>query len=578
MGGLRVESRKGGVAVTRANARYPVGTLFTIINEQKVTGALQFANLVAAAVASNSLTLSSVAPPKPGQQKLPPVPVTAWAKALTVIDTSRGVQIAHSAQPDEIGSYLKKLDGVIINSTVDLAPPLSRLATMGAPNGYSVTTETAYGPTDPLETDPPLVKSTTSLNGRLSAGERSYFESLANAVAATPPLSTSDARYEAQWGVLARLAGRTFNRLTANPGVPCQKVLTTDCLVFFRWDRPGEILARDWYNELGLLIAADLIVPSAKPGAFVVYRRNAAGDYVRQSVIQASQERFNEDGWTLSLRVAPYINPPPGHETHAYTLYTSGMSVVLFSTERAKAVQQGVNGMAHIRQQLAQAEKDRRDQAKRARMTGIYNALVGVGQAIDQGNRQQQAEFDNRMAALIAAQEADRRRAEAARAVAAQQRPVEAARQVATMPSSAGQGAQVPRSGPAPGAGMTSRPAAAYSPAAAKPQAGDSAQGGMRPRSTRAYFLTGLAPTAKNTRNPLCYSTPFTITFMSDPRGGDGEREQAAAARYVQTFLAKCSQFGKVDPGPSPWAQIEGGTSGWPYPTLHREDTQVTLP
>ena len=94
------------------------------------------------------------------------------------------------------------------------------------------------------------------------------------------------------------------------------------------------------------------------------------------------------------------------------------------------------------------------------------------------------------------------------------------------------------------------------------------AGGGMRSHTTRAYFRTGLVPTAQNTRNPLCYSTPFTITFMTDPRFVDGEQAQAAAAQYVQLFLAKCSQLGRVDSG-TPSANVEGVTSGWPYPALH---------
>ena len=99
----------------------------------------------------------------------------------------------------------------------------------------------------------------------------------------------------------------------------------------------------------------------------------------------------------------------------------------------------------------------------------------------------------------------------------------------------------------------------------------------MRSHTTRAYFRTGLVPTAQNTRNPLCYSTPFTITFMTDPRFVDGEQAQAAAAQYVQLFLAKCSQLGRVDSG-TPSANVEGVTSGWPYPALHAEDKQVLIP
>lgn len=120
---------------------------------------------------------------------------------------------------------------------------------------------------------------------------------------------------------------------------------------------------------------------------------------------------------------------------------------------------------------------------------------------------------------------------------------------------------------------------------AATPQSGQglslssrtAADDGMRSHTTHAYFQTGLVPTAENTRNPRCYSTPFNITFTYDGTFVDGERAQAAAAEYVELFLAKCSQLGRVDSG-TPLANIEDLTSGWPYPALHAEDKQVLIP
>jgi len=465
-----------------------------------------------------------------------------------VIDTPKGVQIAHSAEPDQIGQYFRKLDGISIENVATLAPLLDQMAKAGAPNGFSTTIESPYNPADPLEKDPQLAGSTTSLAGRLPPGERPYFQSLANAVAATPPITVEDARYEAEWGVLARVAGRTFLRQGATLGVTCNKLLSTDCLVFFRWEQPGALLARDWFNEVGLVIASDLIVPSAKPGAFIVHRRTPAGDYVRHSVILASRERFEEDGQTLRLVVAPFYNPPLGHEKNSYELRRENLTTAMLAIDRAKAVQQGVIGMAQLRQRLVQAEKNRRDQARSEAMAGLYNALNTVGQAIEQGSRQQQVDFDNRMALQQAGQEAERLRMEANRATAAQEaeRRNLGSNRLVTVP--------VP-SGTAPAAAPASR-------------------------TVRMVLIAGILPTDADQkgpngfgRNPNCQSNIITATIRDD-RGSNVPVEELFN-QYRANFLAKCQRLGTVSTGPT--YEIEYphstrfGQTGW-------NDRLVTLP
>ncbi|MBP7816295.1 MAG: PDZ domain-containing protein [Phenylobacterium sp.] len=220
--------------------------------------------------------------------------------------------------------------------------------------------------------------------------------------------------------------------------------------------------------------------------------------------------------------------------------------------------------------ELAQRHADEarnRAAQDRAEMFGLLmQGAVAVGQGYAAG-MQEANEANARSQAIIdQAAAADRRYFEA-------QRAAELAQRAGSQPTPQVRQAQAPEAPPTP-----RMPAPGDGLGATRPRAPATSQASLISRTTRAYFTTGIAPTAKNTRNPLCYSTPFSITFQHKPQEGYGEIAQAAAAAHVQTFLAKCAQFGRLDPGPPPRANIEGFTSGWPYPSLHAEDRQVRVP
>ena len=96
-------------------------------------------------------------------------------------------------------------------------------------------------------------------------------------------------------------------------------------------------------------------------------------------------------------------------------------------------------------------------------------------------------------------------------------------------------------------------------------------------RSARAYFWIGIVPTAGQTRNPLCYSTPFTITFEHGENGyGDNGHAQDALTPLKSDFTQKCGRHGQVH-GPVD-GMVEGLTSGFPIPTPNAEDFVVPMP
>lgn len=113
--------------------------------------------------------------------------------------------------------------------------------------------------------------------------------------------------------------------------------------------------------------------------------------------------------------------------------------------------------------------------------------------------------------------------------------------------------------------------------AAAKPASRGTAGASLAKGSANAYFVVGMRPGDRNTRNPMCYSTVFSISFERDPNGwGDNGRAMAAMKPYEGAFLQKCSRNGQVDGVVNP--AIEGVSSGFPRPTPHREDTVVNIP
>jgi hypothetical protein len=96
-------------------------------------------------------------------------------------------------------------------------------------------------------------------------------------------------------------------------------------------------------------------------------------------------------------------------------------------------------------------------------------------------------------------------------------------------------------------------------------------------QSAQAYLWVGMTPTPTNTRNPSCYSTPFTIRFEHAANGlGDNARAQAAVQKYEESFIAKCSRHGRVNGLVN--GNVEGLTSGFPIPAAHAEDFVVQIP
>lgn len=106
---------------------------------------------------------------------------------------------------------------------------------------------------------------------------------------------------------------------------------------------------------------------------------------------------------------------------------------------------------------------------------------------------------------------------------------------------------------------------------------GSSAELGSTRKSVPVYFVVGMRPTERNTRNPMCYSTVFNIEVALDPNGwGNQGRVNSALAPHQGSFLTKCSRHGQVDGTVNSGAQ--GISSGFPRPTPHNEDYEVTMP
>lgn len=96
-------------------------------------------------------------------------------------------------------------------------------------------------------------------------------------------------------------------------------------------------------------------------------------------------------------------------------------------------------------------------------------------------------------------------------------------------------------------------------------------------RVTRsAIFSMGMHPTEKNTRNPMCYSNVFQVSFDSSPKHwGDAGRAQAAIDIYEEEFVAKCARHGKVV---LPARGSVEGVHSFPAVKPHSEDYVVQIP
>jgi hypothetical protein len=120
---------------------------------------------------------------------------------------------------------------------------------------------------------------------------------------------------------------------------------------------------------------------------------------------------------------------------------------------------------------------------------------------------------------------------------------------------------------------------ATSSSAAAAPARSQSHQGGSATRmaSSTAYLLIGIRPTDKNTRNPMCYSTPFQITYQSEENHwGDAGRAEAAAMQYRGQFEAACSRLGVLEGRTNP--VVQRTNPSFVLPSITQEDFQVPIP
>jgi hypothetical protein len=96
-------------------------------------------------------------------------------------------------------------------------------------------------------------------------------------------------------------------------------------------------------------------------------------------------------------------------------------------------------------------------------------------------------------------------------------------------------------------------------------------------RVTRnAYFSAAMNVEAHHSRNPMCYSNEFPVTFDSSPKGwGDAGRAQEAVDVHQANFVAKCARLGKVV-GPA-LGHVQGVHS-YSTPAPYPDDYVVSLP
>jgi hypothetical protein len=97
-------------------------------------------------------------------------------------------------------------------------------------------------------------------------------------------------------------------------------------------------------------------------------------------------------------------------------------------------------------------------------------------------------------------------------------------------------------------------------------------------KAVQVYFLVGMVPTEKNTRNPMCYSNTFSVTIPFNPRGwGNNGRLLEVIEPMFETFRAKCARLGTVS-GTVSYGASDNIASGFPRSTPHAEDYTVMMP
>lgn len=92
----------------------------------------------------------------------------------------------------------------------------------------------------------------------------------------------------------------------------------------------------------------------------------------------------------------------------------------------------------------------------------------------------------------------------------------------------------------------------------------------------QAYLVVGMRPREGDTRNPMCYSTLFPISYDSEANGsGNAGRAEDAARALESRFLSGCARVGRVDGIVSP---MTTANASFTQPRPHPSDYIVPLP
>jgi hypothetical protein len=109
---------------------------------------------------------------------------------------------------------------------------------------------------------------------------------------------------------------------------------------------------------------------------------------------------------------------------------------------------------------------------------------------------------------------------------------------------------------------LTSSPSSGENPSAAEK---------LESRTVSAWFVVGMMPREKDTRNPLCVSNSIPVTIDYNPSGwGNDGRVLAALKPLESVFLEKCGRLGQVAGSINP--MLDGS------PNPHPDNYQVQVP
>jgi hypothetical protein len=407
--GLELRDGPDGAVVARGNDKYEDGTVLTAVNGQAIGTAREFLLLANAAWDSGSITVNS----KPPISKRPAIAEPKqkmsnadWANSLVYSDTPAGVMIDFSLQEDEIGKLLTAINDQPITNTADARRLLAEVARGGS---FSRSTKWTEGP-DPLKADGPLELAPRDAAESLGSVMPWRLFSLYQAIRSEPPRPDAAAteQYSRSWGALASLPGNIFSHSGGKRGGMCK---ATDfganfCYVLVWWQQPGQVLARYWFADHGLLVGADLITPTNHPGLFSVARWSppfSDGNVLREPQrwpLRASAHHVTERGQTFQLSMRPV--DPQFAEGNDGPLVLRLEDLVsrdgfLQSNSRAKALAYTKSRVANIEMEIEAGKRAERERNRSEAMAGIYGALTGIGQAIDQQNQADRAQFEHQL-------------------------------------------------------------------------------------------------------------------------------------------------------------------------------------